>query len=243
MTPVVDPVAWLAVACVLGYLSGSFSGARIIGRLVAPTADVTRVEMRFDDGSSYESRAASASAVRANVGTRWGVVTGILDASKVAGPILVARALGYGESVQLAIAVGALIGHVAPLYHRFRGGLGESVTYGALLVFDPIGVLASIALAVVTGFVVGRVVALREGAVPIFVAWSLVVRGDVLLAAFTAFAVLLYRLAVVPESRRYVAAVHGHRVSNEEISREYGMGARLGRAIDRYGLPSLLRRG
>lgn len=241
MTVVDGPLVELVAAGLAGYLLGSISAARLIGRLVAPAVDVTRVELRFDDGASYESQAASASAVRVNVGTRWGVLTGVLDAAKVAAPILVVRGLGLGIDAQVAVAVGGLLGHVAPLYHRFRGGLGESVIYGALLVFDPPGVLASVGLATLAGFAVGRVVVLREGAVPIFVAWSLVVRGDVGPAVFAAFATILYRLVALPESHRFAAAVRGRAVTNEELSREYGMGARLGRAIDRYGLPTLVR--
>lgn len=232
----------MVAAAAIGYLLGSLSFARIIGRLVAPSVDVTRVEMRFDDGAHYESRAASASAVRVNIGGPWGLLTGVLDGLKVAAPILVARALGQGEAIEVAVAVGGLVGHVLPVYHRFRGGLGESVIYAVLLVFDPLGLVVALGLSVVAGFAVGRVVVLREAAVPILVAWSLFVRGDPLVASFAALAVLVYRLAALPETRRSRAATRGRRESNEEISREYGMGARLGRAIDRWGVPGIVRR-
>ncbi|MDH3983931.1 MAG: glycerol-3-phosphate acyltransferase, partial [Gammaproteobacteria bacterium] len=79
----------IVLAAVLGYLLGSLSFARIVGRMVDPTADVTRIIAELPDGHTFESDSASATAARMALGTRWGVTTGLLDMAKVGVPALI----------------------------------------------------------------------------------------------------------------------------------------------------------
>lgn len=215
----------------------------MIGRLVAPDIDVTTVAKTLESGDRFEISSASATAVRIQVGTRWGLLTGLLDGLKVAVPMLVARSLGEPLVVQVAIAAGGLIGHVWPVYHRFRGGRGESPTYGALLVFDPLGVIVATLLGSAAGFLAGHVLVLRWSGLVVLAGWFAVVRDGPLLVAYTVFAILLYAWASRPELRQLAAlSKKGVPPSNEEIARELAMGARLGRALDTKSIPALVRR-
>ena len=180
--------------------------------------------------------------MRITVGTRWGLLTGALDALKVAVPMLAARALGYGIEVEVAIAVGGLVGHVLPIWHRFHGGRGESTTYGALLTLDPLGVLVGLVVGTATGFAAGNVLVFRWAPLVALTGFALLVRDDVLLAGYVAFALLFYVWATRGEFRQLaVLARDGRAPGNEEIAEELGMGGGLGRAIDRWSVPGLVR--
>ena len=66
-----------------------------------------------------------------------------------------ATAVGYavgGRPVAVACAVAAVLGHVAPVQRRFRGGKGVATAAGAAIVLEP---LVAAALAVVWLAVVG----------------------------------------------------------------------------------------
>lgn len=181
--------------------------------------------------------------MRITIGTRWGLLTGLLDALKVAVPMLVARALGYGAEVEVAIAVGGLVGHVLPVWHRFHGGRGESSTYGALLTLDPLGVVVGLVLGTAMGFAAGNVLVFRWSPLVALVGFALIVRGDPLLAGYVAFALLFYVWATRGEFRQLaVLAQRGTAPGNEEIAAELGMGGGFGRTIDRWGVPGMLRR-
>lgn len=204
---------------------------------------MTRVAKTLASGERFEIASASGTAVRLTLGTRWGGLTGTLDALKVAVPMLVARALGYGVEVEVAIAVGGLVGHVLPIWHRFHGGRGEAATYGAILTLDPFGVLVGLLLGTATGFVAGNVLVFRWAPLVALVGFALVVRGDPLLAGYVAFALLFYVWATRGEFRQLAALARvGKAPGNEEIAEELGMGGGLGRAIDRWGVPGIVRR-
>jgi glycerol-3-phosphate acyltransferase PlsY len=91
-----------------------------------------------------------------SVGPVWGVLTGLLDASKALVPILIAdRALGMPVSVLGVIGVGAIFGHGFPLYFRFRGGRAAGSLMGIFIYFIPWEFLGAL---VVTPFIVAMVI-------------------------------------------------------------------------------------
>lgn len=237
-----DPVVAL-IAAAVGYLLGSISFARLVARAVDPTADVTRIETVLGEGVSFTSDSVSATAVRMKVGRRYGILTALLDMSKVAVPTLVLRLVFPDQPYFIIAATAGLIGHDWPIYHRFLGGRGETAIYGALLVIDPIGVVVTLVLGMALGFVLGNVLVLRWAGMILLIPWFWIVRGDPALVAYMVVADVVYLVAMRPELSQYVAMRHEHvDPTNEEIADEFGMGARLGRAIDRYGLPGLISR-
>lgn len=237
-----DPVIAVLAAAV-GYLLGSISFARIVAGRVDPTADVTKIETVVGEGVTFTSDSVSATAVRMKVGRRYGLLTAALDMSKVAIPVLVFRLAFPDESYFVIVAAAGLIGHDWPIYHHFLGGRGETAIYGALLVIDPIGVVVTLILGMVLGFVLGNILVLRWAGLVLLIPWFWITTGDPALVAYMVFADLVYLFAMRPELGQYFAMRSEHvDPSNEEIADEFGMGAKLGRAIDRYGLPGLLAR-
>jgi acyl phosphate:glycerol-3-phosphate acyltransferase len=120
-------------------------------------------------------------------GGKWlGAATFILDAGKGAAAVLLARFVfahmlpGWPRrDVEALAAICAVIGHMFPVWLKFKGGRGVATGFGVFLVAAPWAALAAIALfAVVTA--VTRYVSLGSilaaAAFPVF-AW-LTVRGE-----------------------------------------------------------------
>jgi glycerol-3-phosphate acyltransferase PlsY len=75
-------------------------------------------------------------AVRA-LGRRWGLLVFALDVAKAAVPVALAS-MRFGDPTSLAlIALAAILGHVFPIYLRFRGGKGVACALGVFLVLAP----------------------------------------------------------------------------------------------------------
>jgi glycerol-3-phosphate acyltransferase PlsY len=65
----------------------------------------------------------------------------LLDGAKGAIPVLVAAP--FGEAVMLGTGLAALLGHLFPIWLRFKGGKGVATGFGVLLgAFPPVGLIA-----------------------------------------------------------------------------------------------------
>ena len=228
----------------IGYLAGSVSFARLVAGRVRPGADITRIEVPLSGGEVFVSDSISATAVRMTAGVRYGCLTSVLDMAKVAIPTLAFRLWKPDEPYFLIVAAAGLVGHDLPLYHRFRGGRGESPIYGGLLVIDPLAVVGTTLLGMLAGVVAGNILVLRWAGMVLLIPWLWLATGDPWFLAYIVFVDVVYLVAMRPELSQYGAMRSGGTdPSNEEIALEYGMGSRLGRFLDRYGvLPALLRR-
>lgn len=129
------------VALLGGYVLGSLPTGLIVVRLVAGT-DIRK--------------AGSGNIGTVNVYRVAGLGPSILvlavDVLKGAVPVLLARAWGYAEAVQVAAGLATIIGHNWSLFLRFGGGKGIATSFGALLAISP---AAGIVGAIVWGAVVG----------------------------------------------------------------------------------------
>ncbi len=129
-----DPISWahawpyLAAAWLFGYVLGSIPFGLVITRL-AGLGDLRKV------GSG-------------NIGTTNVLRTGrkdlaaatlLLDGGKGALAVLLAQT--YGPDAALMAALGAVLGHLFPVWLRFRGGKGVATTLAVLLALAwPMGV-------------------------------------------------------------------------------------------------------
>jgi glycerol-3-phosphate acyltransferase PlsY len=65
-------------------------------------------------------------------GSKWvAALTLLLDMAKGLLPVLIARS-AWGEDAAILAALGALMGHIFPIWLRFRGGKGVATYIGAL---------------------------------------------------------------------------------------------------------------
>jgi len=77
------------------------------------------------------------------LGRRYAVAAYLLDMAKGCGAVLLAL-LAFGtESAAVATGSGAILGHVWPLWHGFRGGKGVATLSGAMLALLPLGTLSA----------------------------------------------------------------------------------------------------
>ncbi|QKK03689.1 MAG: glycerol-3-phosphate 1-O-acyltransferase PlsY [Pseudomonadota bacterium] len=123
----------LLLAMIGGYLLGSISGALVLGRL-----------RNIDIRQLGSGNAGGTNALR-TVGWQFALGVVIIDIGKGAlaaaalpllGPLVSNQPM---PAVSLAAAAGfcAVLGHIWPLYFRFRGGKGAGTAVGALAIVAP----------------------------------------------------------------------------------------------------------
>lgn len=117
------------LAVLIGYLLGSIPVGLVLTRL-AGKGDVRQV------GSG---NIGATNVLRAG-GKGLGALTLLLDALKGAAAVWIVRAVipdtfGVGD----AAAAGAMIGHLYPVWLKFRGGKGVATLFGVLLALMPAG--------------------------------------------------------------------------------------------------------
>lgn len=135
--------AWI-IWCLIAYLCGSISFALLLGK--ARGIDIRKVGSG-NVGATNVGRA---------LGRKWGLLCFALDVLKGFIPVFVAGfALGYihhanGQSLTisqawcwLAVMVCPVIGHIFPVWLRFKGGKGVATGFGVLLGVWPVLTIAA----------------------------------------------------------------------------------------------------
>lgn len=144
------------VAALIGYLLGAISFARIVVR-AKTGGDVLPVDITTPDGAGrLVSQSVSASAVRLQLGPRYGILVGVLDILKTLVPTLALRAAFPDQPYYLICAAAAPFGHNWPIYYRFKGGNGQAVILGGMLAIDWMGALVTNGAAMLLGLTVLR---------------------------------------------------------------------------------------
>jgi len=129
-----EAVLW-AAACLAGYLLGSIP----FGVLVA------RWRAGIDPRSGGSGNIGATNVARV-AGKKLGVLTLLLDALKGSLAVLLALRLSPGDSWLHAVAgLCAFLGHVFPVWLRFKGGKGVAAALGVLVVLVPWAALAGFA--------------------------------------------------------------------------------------------------
>jgi glycerol-3-phosphate acyltransferase PlsY len=126
------------LAALMAYLVGSLSFAVIVSRL-----------MGLNDPRSYGSGNPGATNVLRSGNRVAAALTLLLDALKGFVPVILVKAFGapYGldEGTLALVALAALLGHVWPIFFKFRGGKGVATAAGVLLGLNPWLGLATLA--------------------------------------------------------------------------------------------------
>lgn len=226
------------VSLLFGYLFGSISVSRIITRIYAPNADLTKVRMK-DRGTGEDYHLTNVGATTASIllGPKIGGLIGILDIIKGAIPPLTVRVLFPEQPYFLFAGLAVVAGHIWTLYHRFRGGGGISPALGALLVVDPLGMLLANVIAMFLGFVVFRefLIALTAGTW-LMIPWLWLRTGRWEWVVFALLINVMLVVATIPDIRRYVNARRLGAVTMEDAMQDIPMGRMMNRMMERWGL-------
>lgn len=114
--------SWIVVHILSAYLIGSISSAIILTRILK------RGEIR-DQGSGNPG----ATNVLRVAGKKVAAIVFIFDVLKGALPVYSAYLLGYHSMILSLVAIAASLGHMFPIYFRFKGGKAVATAFGALL--------------------------------------------------------------------------------------------------------------
>lgn len=195
------------LATVAGYLIGSLSSARVVTRIFAPgnpLPEKTVLELEGSD-KTMSSELYSATAVSQHIGSKYGFLTYVLDVLKVAIPTLVAKQLFPEQPYFLFVATAGLIGHIWPLYHRFKGGRGISAIYGGLVVLDWIGIFATSIVGMLVGMVLFRdmVVAYMAG-VWLIIPWLWFRTHNIHYVLYAVVVNIIFAIAMIPEIKNWM---------------------------------------
>jgi len=122
----------------LGYAIGSIPFALLLARLTG--ADLRRV------GSG---NLGAANVMRA-AGLKAGLIVAILDVAKGAASVLIAERLASQPAAPALAGFAAIVGHIYPLWLRFRGGKGVATACGVFSVLTPAAMAPAFAIFVAT---------------------------------------------------------------------------------------------
>jgi glycerol-3-phosphate acyltransferase PlsY len=119
------------LAALAAYLVGSLSFAVIVSRV-----------MGLSDPRTYGSGNPGATNVLRSGSKAAAVLTLLLDALKgyvpVALVVFFGGRFGLGQGTVALVALAAFLGHLWPVFFRFKGGKGVATAAGALLGIDPL---------------------------------------------------------------------------------------------------------
>ena len=125
MQDILQSTVFPLLAALAGYLVGSLSFAVIVSRL-----------MGLSDPRSYGSGNPGATNVLRSGNKKAAVLTLLLDALKGYVPVLLVslygERFGLGEGTVALVALGAFLGHLWPVFFRFKGGKGVATAAGAI---------------------------------------------------------------------------------------------------------------
>ena len=127
-----DVLVAMALAFGATYLLGSLNFAVIVSRL-----------LYHDDVRNYGSGNAGMTNMLRTYGKKAAFLTGLGDFFKGCAAVFIARGIFSLLGAELTFdggwlgAIGALIGHLFPLYFHFKGGKGILAACGAILVMNP----------------------------------------------------------------------------------------------------------
>ena len=172
------------IGIVVAYLIGSVPFALIVARgWGAP--DLRRV----GSGNLGATNVLRASGVTA------GVLVALLDVGKGAAGVILASRLGGSNTTPAVAGFAAIVGHIYPVWLRFRGGKGVATACGVFAALAPVALPPALAVFLISAWVtkymsVGSVLA--SAALPP-IAYAMGTPTPVVLTAAAAAALIVFR--------------------------------------------------
>ena len=139
MEILVEIAHWLGLG-LLAYMIGAIPTAYLFARLA----------LGRDIRSIGDNNSGAANVYR-EIGPKAGLACGALDIIKGGVAVIVVSAISNDSGIQMFGGICAFVGHIFPIYLRFRGGRGAAVAVGVLIASFPIiglpvGALSLVAL-------------------------------------------------------------------------------------------------
>jgi glycerol-3-phosphate acyltransferase PlsY len=174
----------MTLAVAAGYLLGSIPFALLLSRRWSA------VDLR----SIGSGNPGAANVMRVS-GVRAGVLVALLDAAKGALGVAIASRLSAEPAAPAAAGLAAIVGHIYPVWVRFRGGKGVATACGVFSVLTPLATLPALAIfaaaVAATKYVSLGSVAAALALPPI--AYALGAPPPAFIAAFAAAAIIVFR--------------------------------------------------
>jgi len=221
-----------------GYLIGSVSFTRIIGKLVLPgeNMEYTTVQVKGTD-DDFSFRSVSATTIRARAGAKYGIITSILDISKATIPVFVTSRYLDSPSYAFLMSLSVIFGHDFPVYHRFRGGRGVSCLWGSLIVFNWTAIPITSVLSMGIGLFVIDDAFVAYLSTPIYlIPWALIFTG---ISQFSVYAItvnIIYWVALIPELREYMKFRKTDAYEKAKKARHERTKKRISQVLSRLGI-------
>ena len=124
---------------IVAYLIGSVPFALLLARRWG-AADLRRI------GSG---NLGAANVLRAS-GVKAGLLVALLDITKGAVSVMLAERFGGNAAAPAAAGLAAIVGHIYPVWLRFRGGKGVATACGVFWVLAPFAILPALGIFGVT---------------------------------------------------------------------------------------------
>ena len=134
---------------VLAYLIGSIPVGVILGKMKG-----------IDPRKTGSGNIGATNVMRAG-GKALGVITLLGDAAKGFIPVFLARALGFDVLIIAIVGLAVFLGHIFPVFLRFKGGKGVATALGAYIAIRPIVIFGAFIVFVIV-FMVWRYVSLAS---------------------------------------------------------------------------------
>ena len=131
-------LAQMAIAVLAGYLLGSIPFALLMARRWSAT----------DLRQAGSGNLGAANVMRTS-GVRAGVLVALLDMLKGAASVVLAERLSTNAIAPAAAGLAAIVGHIYPVWLRFRGGKGVATACGVFAILTPLAVPPALAVFVV----------------------------------------------------------------------------------------------
>lgn len=129
-----DVVAWI-LAVPVAYLIGAVPVGIALGRV-----------LRGVDIRKYGSGSSGATNVHRTLGPIAGALVLLGDIAKGAVPVLIVGLVTDEAAIRAAAGSAVIIGHMWPVWARFRGGKGVATSIGAVIVLAPWAALIAVAV-------------------------------------------------------------------------------------------------
>ena len=172
-------VLYYVFIVIICYLLGCIQSAYIIGKL-------RKIDIR-----DHGSKNAGASNAFTIMGWKTGIVVGLIDIFKCAIPVFILTLIFPDNTlVQVVGGISVVLGHIFPVFLKFRGGKGTASLVGMALGLHPM-LFVVVGLAILAGTFITEYIAIGT------VAMLLVILAWMIVFDFNLFAIILYSLIIL----------------------------------------------